>query len=135
MGDIFFYGCLVSTGHHLYDASCNKPNINPTPWPDRDLDPQAQIMFQRSPALDAWMGDEAQTEGAAVLSYRNGWTRLGWPDRSVDDRRGSHANLLAKGQFTIDEMLAKGKIAFPWLFKRIKYTICLKRTVSGATSA
>lgn len=130
MSGMFFFGCGSQVGHHLHNEAGLWPRSNPTPWPDRDLDPEANPIYGRPPALDAWMGDETQTEGAAVLSYRDGWTRLGWPDRSRDTRRGSHANLLAKGTWTADEMLARGRVAFPWLFARIKYQIVVRRTVS-----
>jgi hypothetical protein len=137
MNDILFYGCGLSSGHYLYTPNGERPRSNPTPWSDRALDPATttELFGGFAPSRETWMGDDEQTEGAAVLSYKDGWTRLGWPDRSVDDRRGSHANLLAKGALTAEQILARGRVAFPWLFKRITYQIAVRRIVGDGPEA
>ncbi len=133
--NVFFFGCIQQAGHHLWDRDL-RTRREVGPWKMADLDPAtaAGPGGSRARACEAWMIDDHQREGEAVLSYRDGWTRLGWADRSVDRRRGSHANVIAEGLRSAEEMLFLGSAAFPRVFSRFSYPIVVKRTV-GAPEA
>lgn len=126
---VLFFGCLNQVGHHLFDEQSQPSKDNPTPWNNGQLDPPSD----RRPsdpscallARDVWMANYAQAEGEAVLSRRGGWTRLGWADRSIDGRRGSHANILAEGDHTFEQMLELGRRHFPKVMARLRYQVVL----------
>lgn len=132
--DVLFFGCVDRAGHHLWDEQLRWMRSNPCPWSKSELDPPTDTVGlprgARIPALDAWMFDASQREGEAVLSNRDGWTRLGWADRSVDRRAGSHANVIAKGTFTGEEMLEIARRTFPSILARMTYAIEVRRTAA-----
>lgn len=130
---LFFFGCIRSAGHHLFDTSHQLYDVpRSMPWSYQSgLDPaiRGETWGARPPAMDVWMVDEQQTEGKAVLSHKQGWTRLGWADRSADSRRGSHANIIAEGHHTFEQMLEFARTHFPTVMARMNYKIELGRTV------
>lgn len=75
------------------------------------------------------MFDTNQNQGEAVLSYRAGWTRLGWADRSVDKRRGSHADVLVNAIMSGEEVLELARATLPTIFARMHYEILVRRVV------
>lgn len=130
----YFFGAVGGAGHYLFDRSLHHVRGNPTPWPTADLDPpvHAGPWSPRATveARDVWLGshDSVQTQGLARISHRNDltgtrWTRIGWADRSVDNRNGSHANVIARGDFTFDEMLSLAHRVFPSVMARMAYEI------------
>ena len=60
-----------------------------------------------------------QTEGHKASSWSSdGWSFVSWWDRQgVDKRRGQHTGLLARGTWTIDELVAAGRRLTPWAFR------------------
>lgn len=136
---VLFFGCNIGcVVHHLWNGGdLVRPNANGCPWgikddSERSLDPSTMPSLRqkgtRGPASMVWMGDDIQTEGAAVLSTFEGWTRLGWPDRSLDTRLGSHANILASGIYSFDEMMSIARSRYLHVMSRIKYDITLCST-------
>lgn len=113
---VYFFGCVGNVGHYLHDVQLRVLRRSPMPW-----------TFDALEADSVWTRDHRQTEGAAVLSERDGWTCLAWPDRSIDSRRGSHANVVAKGAYTAEQMIAIARVAFPTVLARMKYRIALPR--------
>lgn len=128
--DVLFFGCIPGHGHHLWTPEFKMlmhADIRGFPWTMGELDPSCYPDRHggRTPALDAWMASEAQREGEAVLTEKGGWTRLGWADRSVDTRRGAHADLFAPGAMSFDEMLSLGRRWFPSVMARFSYEVRL----------
>lgn len=129
-----FYFCthIGSTGHRLHGRYGEVRN-NPTPWSQNDLHPNVFAYARAgelSPIERAWKGDKAGTEGAAVLSHKSGWTRVGWPDRRHENSPYAHFDFLVEGTHDFDEALRIAREAFPDVYKRrAAYPIVLSRTV------
>lgn len=132
---VLFFGCIERAGHFLWaqQGSVVMPSKHSMgeagPWRHYPKPGEHGLDPVKGPDLSAWKIDEKQQEGRAVLSHCSGWTRLGWADRSVDHRHGSHANIIAEGIRSFEEMLALGRECFPDVMKRMKYDIVLERTV------
>jgi hypothetical protein len=118
---VFYYGS-TGDGHHLIDKDGDKFHGGGkvfTPWgsyPDGTLCPDGLILKKN--------GEEyMQPEGKALLHQKDGWTALGFWDRSGDHRFNSNSNFLVRGTYTFDEMLALAKDQFPGIFAAIKFPI------------
>lgn len=130
---VLFFGCGPGLGHHLYESDqrwASNDAERPCPWKlkhpidDLKLDPTGD-------RNRAWCIDAQQLEGRATLSHACDWTRLGWADRSLDSRRGSHANILASSIISFEEMLELGKKRFPRFLSRMGYPIVLSRDIGN----
>jgi hypothetical protein len=118
---VFYFGCMGKKGHRLYDADGEDMHrIVTTPWgsyPDGTLCPEGLVLRNLGEASNA------QPEGKALLHHKDGWTALGFWDRSGDDRWNSNSNFLVRGTYTFDEMLALAKEQFRGIFATIKFPI------------
>jgi len=110
--EVFYFGFLGS-GHHLYDFHGEDAHREvTTPWGyyiDGKLCPQVK--------------DKYEPQGIALLHHKDGWTAIGFWDRSGDTRYGSNSNFLVLGEYTFDEMLALAKAQYPGVFKRMKFSV------------
>lgn len=129
---LYFCTHVGSTGHFLYGRH-GRTRQNPTPWSDDELNAVSWAgarSGELTPSERAWKGDKAETEGAAVLSHKRGWTRVGWPDRRHDSQKGSHFDFLIEGTHTFETSMEIAREAFPDIFeRRFTYPIVLSRTV------
>jgi hypothetical protein len=120
MTDVFYFGCVQTSGHFLWDTSFRTLSARTTPWGngiDGKLCPGT---------VDRRLGcvpTEEQEQGRAVLHHRDGWTALAFWDRSVDERGGSNSVFVARGTFTADEMIAKAREAFPRIWARFGFEV------------
>lgn len=115
---ILFYGCTKGideshreAGHYMYEPGPTSAFRAETPWgkyPDGTLAPEG-----------------GQHQGLALLHKKDGWTAIGFWDRTGDSRGNSNSNFFAEGDFTFDEMVELAKKHFPAIMKRIG-TIRLK---------
>ena len=108
---VYFYGCLrnvdgeTEAGHYWRASDGIKDGARSTPfgrYPDGTLAPQGP-----------------QVQGAAVLHQKEGWTAIGFWDRTGDDRGNSNCNFIVEGTYTFDEMCKLAQEAYPSLWKRI----------------
>jgi hypothetical protein len=119
---VFYFGS-TGDGHHLIDKDGDKfygASKVFTPWgsyPDGTLCPEGLVLRN--------LGEKsnAQPEGKALLHHKDGWTAVGFWDRSGDTRWNSNSNFLVRGTYTFDEMLALAKTQFPGIFAVIKFPI------------
>lgn len=119
MSDVYFFGCANhEAGHYLFTVQGR--SIPYWEW-NRTL-PWVNIDGSLAPG-GRGQASRDEIDGHAALHHKDGWTALAWWDRSVDKRGGCNAGLYARGTFTAEEMLAKGREAFPVIFARFKYTI------------
>jgi hypothetical protein len=118
---VFYFGCMGGKGHRLYDADGEDMHrIVTTPWGnqiDGELAPDGLVLRK------VGEGEKMQPEGRALLHHKDGWTALGFWDRSGDSRFNSNSNFLVRGTYTFDEMLALAKAQFPGIFATIKFPI------------
>lgn len=137
---VLFFGCMERAGHYLWSSEtwkASKDEERDCPWKLYSrprLDPPTRKSHEYD-GESPWEASMAQVQGEAVLSYVGGWTRLGWADRSVDSRSGSHANIIAEGTHSFDEMMALARARFPNRMKQIeaKYPVnlCLTHRASS----
>jgi hypothetical protein len=118
---VFYFG-FYDGGHRLIDKNGDSfyGNDVSTPWgshPDATL-LEAPLVLRK---VDENEG--MQPEGKAILHHKDGWTALGFWDRSGDSRYNSNSNFLVRGTYTFDEMLALAKEQFHGIFARMKFPI------------
>ena len=111
---VFFFGCMkdatphhTQAGHYMYRNMNRESYETSTPWgrtPDGPLCPPEK--------------EHGQPQGAAVLHQKDGWTAIGFWDRTGDSRGNSNANFMVQGTYTFDEMCAMAQEAYPQLWKR-----------------
>jgi hypothetical protein len=104
---VFYFGCL-DNGHHLYDADGEMMYRQiETPWgehPDGVLCPDERL---------------GQLQGKALLHQKDGWTAIGFWDRTGDSRPGSNSAFMVRGTFTFDEICRLAAAQFPTVWHRI----------------
>jgi hypothetical protein len=118
---VFYFG-YNGSGHYLVDKDGDKFSSTTefSPWgsrPDGTLCPEGLVLRKLEE------GSGMQPEGKALLHHKDGWTALGFWDRSGDTRLNSNSNFLVRGTYTFDEMLALAKEQFHDVFARIKFPI------------
>ena len=126
---LYYFGCWSGSGHHLWTPDgCALTRNELLPPSLRRLDgtlygdPALADMRGRSSREPLyWPGDEAhQPQGVAQLRHCDGWTVLAWWDRTEDRRYGSNAALVAEGTLTAAEIIERGRMAFPTVWRRIE---------------
>lgn len=117
MSDVYFFGCANDDkGHYLFDEDM------------RSTRPPENVPFKRW-GYDGgfWAAEGGQHQGKATVVVRSGWTYMGFWDRSVDERGNSNAGLLARGEYTFEEMVEFFKKHFPKIWARFKFTVYLDK--------
>lgn len=110
----YYFGCIRKSGHYMF-----KPRENYNAIDEKFLDSNPWGY-----SVDEKLCPEGpQTEGIALVHYKDGWTALSFWDRSVDKRGGCNSNFLAEGTFSFEEMLAIAREKFPNVMKRFSFKI------------
>lgn len=113
---IFYFGCWHDVGHFM-----RAPNKH------ADSHREAAEFAWKNPWSHDIDGrlcpDGSQIEGRALIHHKEGWTALSFWDRSVDKRRGSNSNFLAKGDHSFETMLTLAEEYFPDILKRYSFQI------------
>lgn len=118
MAEAFYFGCRNDDAGHFYwmpgssglrRAPYGKAAENLNPW---GMGIDSKTMYP-----------DHQGEGEAVLEHRDGWTRLGFADRSVDSRGGSHSQFIFRGVLDFDAALSLARETFPYVFERFDFEI------------
>jgi hypothetical protein len=108
---VFYYGCLrgvdnrTEAGHGMYEPGYCSTRRFETPFghtPDGTLCPEGR-----------------QVQGLARLHQKDGWTAIGFWDRTGDSRGNSNSNFIVRGTYTFDEMCKLAQEQYPELWKRI----------------
>lgn len=117
----WYFGCIGRAGHDFFSSDSTRPEPPPQTW-DAGID----RAFNRNPANPArWQPVGPQPEGIAEIEHRDGHTRIGWWDRSGDERHGSHSQFIIEGTLDFDQAIAIAKRWFPIVFSRAKFEIKL----------
>lgn len=108
---VYFYGCLkgidenhTEAGHYWRQPDLTQPDNLPTMfgrYPDGTLCPAGP-----------------QYQGKALLTHKDGWTAIGFWDRTGDSRGNSNSNFFVQGTYTFDEMVKLATAAYPLLWRR-----------------
>lgn len=116
----FYFGCWGDqAGHHYRE-------------PGGRMSAQAWDVVPFGTTVDGWLPrskrygvplDMEQPQGVVHRMVRNGWTAIGWWDRSVDSRGNSHSTFVFEGVLTTDDALARARDLFPEVFDRLTYDV------------
>lgn len=110
--DVYYFGCVNGIGHGLYNSRGHHIHYaDGMPWTVKQLD---------CGLLSASYG---QRQGDAALVQTHGWTALSFWDRTVDGRGNSNSAFVARGLFTLEEMKALARAAFPDIFSRLNFEL------------
>jgi hypothetical protein len=114
----FYFGCRDRAGHYLFDrfgrsVPASVQAKGPIPWEKIDgaIPPSARGLPSHAP------------QGVAALHHRDGWTALGFWDRSVDHRGGSNSAFFFDRLLTFDLALSEAREFFPWVFARLDFEV------------
>jgi hypothetical protein len=115
--EAYYFGCWSDLGHYWHAVS-----------PENAYTPAREIEARVPEAMrhgridggfcpghakgDPYRRSRPEVEGEAKLSHVDGWTVLGWWDRSVDKRGSCNSNVAAKGthDFTTMSEIAKRRV-------------------------
>lgn len=101
-GQFYFFGVMDRIGHYFYPRW---PGVRGCPWGDVHVD-----------TLLCRKGE--QTEGLARIHHKDGWTAVGYWDRTGDSRYFSNSNFVAEGTFTFEQMMEMARRHFPDVIRR-----------------
>jgi hypothetical protein len=110
---VYFYGCMQhatptdnEAGHYWYapDGEQDHPTTPFGRYPDGTLCPDEK---------------RGQVQGLVKLHQKDGWTAIGFWDRTGDSRGNSNSNFMVQGTYTFEEMCKLAAEAYPALWKRI----------------
>lgn len=112
-----YFGCVGRAGHYLFDTRLSWLHAREyrLPWTLEEIDthPGPACLYSRG----------VEVEGRAVLTHREGWTALGFPDRSVDHRGGSKSIFFVNRLWWSAEMIASAREAFPSVWARYAFKV------------
>ena len=140
---MYYFGPWDSAGHslHLESGAHPRPIADSFPWSpagydiDGKLQPSADApdhRINRASGVLSTVG-HAQTEGEALLHYRDGWTALAFWDRSVDARASSNSTYFAEGVYSFEQMveLASTRFAKRWDRHKDRFQVKLLPALSA----
>lgn len=124
---MFYFGPWDRAGHFLVDESGrNVPYQQRGSFPWNEDSGEIGIDCQLQPGCvkryGRWKHGE-ETEGAALVHHKNGWTALCFWDRCVDTRGGCNSNYFAEGTFTFAEMVAMAKERFAYRWNKMPFLV------------
>ncbi len=115
--EIWVFGSFNGDGHHVY------------PVPRRQASPSDMYPVERacdSIGYPPSRGSRPEVEGECTPPRRStmqdasaldGWSLVTWWDRQGDPRNGSHTGILAKGEWTDQQLVEAGRRLAPWAFR------------------
>ena len=118
-GNVYYFGCYRESGHYLWTSPPMAREWDlVTPWGIwMDLDGTFP------PAHGSLPGPEIEPQGPARLHRRDGWTAIGWWDRSVDHRGACNSALLVDSDVSFSDVLLLGADAFPLVMERLPFLV------------
>lgn len=104
---VLYFGCVNQAGHYLWLPGPVSAYREKTPWGPEGW------------SLDGTIAPKGQPVRVAAIQHKDGWTAMGFWDKSVDERPGSNSVFIADGDYTFEEMLSHAKTYFPEIMDRI----------------
>jgi hypothetical protein len=120
--EFYYFGCWEQPGHywrapHYVSSHSIEERVGPNIHPRIDGGFCPGVVHPRKSQFDRRTRPEV--EGEAALHYVDGWTILGYWDRSVDGRGGCNSNFVALGSHDFDTMLDIAQVKFSSVLDRI----------------
>lgn len=113
-GQFYFFGVGDNLGHFWWPRW---PRIKGCPWGDDHVDSKLCRGYD-SRNRYGFVERDQQIEGLARIHHKDGWTAVGYWDRTGDDRYGSNSNFVAEGTFTFEQMMEMARQHFPDVIRR-----------------
>ena len=128
--ETYFFGCWKEGGHYW----CHPTNPH---MRESEIEKRVPARLRIIDGVfcpghvdgDAYRRSRPEVEGEALLTHVDGWTVLGWWDRSVDRRGACNSNIVVRGTRSFAEMLFIGEMQMPHVMKRQKQSLRLVGTV------
>jgi hypothetical protein len=109
---VYFFGCLEGIDEDHTEAGHY--------WRTPDLHSMRRPETPFGSKVDGSLCPEGpQYQGVAKLTQKDGWTAMGFWDRTGDSRGNSNSNFIVQGTYTFDEMVKLAQEAYPLIWKRI----------------
>lgn len=129
MTKAYYFGCVEQPGHYLWTpgprfASRFAEPEDTTPWgrtPDAILAPHPNPACRM--VVEHYGCRCQQVEGIAQLHHKDGWTALGFWDRSVDSRSLCNSNFIFEGTHDFTAMIELATKHFPSIMSRFSFAI------------
>lgn len=115
-----FFGCWGATGHYLRDVNRQHISCQGLPFTTKELDSKfLPPVYQYEP-------NPEQPEGEGWLSYASGLSFLDFWDRSVDNRKGSHALFIIPAEMPLEGVIEAARDFFPDIWSRFTFEVRLR---------
>lgn len=128
ISDCFFFGCAHRAGnsrglgHFWY-----RPGLTPIWTRDEEFASLPRQVDGHLAPGGSHADRQFQVEGAAKLVDIGEWTAVAFWDRSGDDRYGSNALFILRGNGkTFEEVVQAARTAFPEVWERFTFRVELK---------
>lgn len=122
----YYFGAIGGAGHYLFGPDGAPFYVRAAktdlPWTEEQIDCK---LIPHLKTCREYCGCSSGPQGRAALTHKDGWTALGFCDRSVDRRGGSNSNFLMRGTYEFAEALERAKQLFPSIFKRFSFEVIL----------
>lgn len=125
---VLYFGCVGTPGHYLHEGNTILWRNAGTPWEPEQLD-----MTLCPGVVKTSYGHkcEHQTEGAAAIHHRDGWTAIAFWDRSVDTRKNCNSVFIVEGIHEFDDAKRHAMASYPKIWKRFRFEVLLSRGEDG----
>ena len=126
--EAYYFGCWDDSGHYWHTSPLKQY------LPGRKIDERVPLQLRRGKIDSRFCpgvvdGENYKSRSEAVgegrLTHVEGWTVLGWWDRSIDSRPGSNSNIVAMGTWDYTVMIAIADAQFPTILSRQRTPIVL----------
>lgn len=108
----------------MHDAALRHVYQEGPPWNIDRGEVDAKIVPHRADCkMRSYCGCGNDEEGRAVIHHKDGWTAMGFWDRSVDTRGGCNSVFFAEGTHDFAGMVAIANEKFPTIMRRFKFEI------------
>jgi hypothetical protein len=128
---MLYFGPWERSGHFWFNEDGRTYGVDEiaaeSPWNPDDAENGIDCQLQPGCYRDKynhWKHDK-ETEGAALLHHKAGWTALSFWDRTVDRRGGCNSTYIAEGIFTFEQMVEMAKTRFAKRWNRMKFEVRL----------
>lgn len=128
---MYYFGCIRQPGHYLWTNNGEKfygtlPDGFPESWA---FTRYGDTRYVREAAIAPNAYGE---QGLAEIAHEEGWTRISFPDRSIDERPNCVSVFMEKGKKTFEEMMEIAHREFPQVTDRYNFLV-IPKTQKGNT--
>lgn len=123
---MFYFGPWSEAGHYLTHEggqSVRRDERDTLPWNEWKGEVDGKLQPHSKDCNSRPYCGCTQTEGIALLHYKDGWSALSFWDRSVDNRGGCNSTYFAKGIFTFEQMVEMARTRFAYRWNKMNFQV------------